>query len=418
MEQERVPWQRNLWLVWIALFVVNVGFSLIMPFLPLYIQSMGLTGPHVELWTGLIFSANFITAAFFLPYWGGVADRFGRRLMMIRAGVGMSIVISLMGFTHAPWQMLVLRLLQGTTVGFLPASIAYMTSIVPKDRTGYTLGILQTAITGGTILGPFVGGVLATAMGYRPIFFLNGFACLLAAAIAFVFLKEDVKPVARQEKKRPMSEDFRMVAANPTLLAMMVVVMVQQFSVMNAEPIIPLFLQTLAAPASVLSFLSGTIFSVVGVADVLASPFLGRRGDRYGYKKVLMICLGGVAISYFLQGLSITWWHLLITRFLQGCFVGGIMASANSLISLTADAKDQGRTFGVSSSFQQVGNFLGPLAGSAIAAGYSYRAVFPFTAVLILANLVWVWRLVPERRGVDEVQPNPAAMDPEPGLSD
>jgi MFS transporter, DHA1 family, multidrug resistance protein len=408
--ETRQNWERQLWLIWSAVFVMNAGFSLIMPFLPLYVKEMGARGSQVELWTGLIFSANFITAAISLPFWGSVADRFGRRPMMIRAGVGMGIVVSLMGLATQPWQLLVLRLLQGTTVGFMPAAIAYMTTITPRERTGYMLGMVQTANTAGTILGPFLGGVLASFMGHRPIFFLTGIACFISAAIAFLFMKEHFTPVAREQRTSSI-QNFRQVLANPVLLAMMLVVLVQQFSVMNSEPIIALYLETLKVPAAMLEFLSGAVFSIVGVADVLASPFLGRRGDRLGYKKVLMICLAGVAVAYTLQGVAMNWWELLAFRFLQGCFVGGVVASANALIAVSAPGGFQGRAFGVSTSFMQMGNFLGPLVGGAIAAGMGFRAVFPITGALCLFNLIWVWKSVPHVRGVDlaEGEAEPAA---------
>jgi len=395
-----VDWRRQLWLIWTAIFVMNAGFSLVMPFLSYYVKQMGAQGNSVELWTGLIFSANFITAAIFLPFWGGVSDRFGRRPMMIRAGMGMGIVVSLMGLVHQPWQLFCLRLLQGTTVGFLPAAISYMTTITPKEKTGYMLGMVQTATTVGTILGPLLGGVLASFMGYRKIFFLTGAGCFISALIALFFVRENFTPIKR-EQKRSSLQDFKLVAANSTLLAMMLVVMVQQFSVMNSEPIIPLFLDTLKVPAAYLEFLSGAIFSIVGVADVIASPFLGRRGDKLGYKKVLMICLGGVAVAYTLQGVAQTWWQLMLFRFVQGCFVGGVLASANALIALSAPGDFQGRAFGVSSSAMQIGNFLGPMVGGAIAAGLGFRAVFPLTGALCLFNLIWVWKKVPLIRGID-----------------
>lgn len=399
-------WRRQMWLIWAAIFVINAGFSLIMPFLPKYMVQMGVQGSQVELWTGVIFSANFITAAISLPFWGGIADRFGRRPMMIRAGIGMSIVVSLMGFASHPWQLLALRLLQGTTVGFMPAAIAYMTTVTPKEKTGYMLAMIQTANTAGTILGPLLGGILASFMGYRPIFFLTGACCLAAAGIAFVFVRENFTPAPRSQQTRTR-DDFRVVAANPTLLAMTVVVLVQQFSVMNSEPIISRYLDSLKVPAAMIEFLSGAVFSIVGVADMLASPFLGRRGDKLGYKKVLMISLAGVAISYTLQGVAANWWQLMIFRFLQGCFVGGVLASANSLISLSAARSFQGRAFGVSTSAMQVGSFLGPLVGGVIAAGFGFRAVFPLTGVLCLANLIWVWKLVPAVRGTELAGANP-----------
>lgn len=418
MQPSDTTWRRSLWLIWIALFISNMGFSLVMPFLPLYVQTMGVTGHSVELWTGVIFAATFVSAAVALPYWGRLSDRTGRRPIMIGASIGQGVAVTLMGFATHPWHLMALRLLLGASFGIMSACIAYMTAITPKQQTGYMLGMIQTAVTSGSILGPFLGGFLASFMGYKPIFFLNGLACFIQAAVFIFFLREKFTPVAKKGTESRLIDDVKVVAISPTLLAMMIVAMVQCFSIMNAEPIITLYLQTLNVPPALLSFLSGAVFSVVGIVTVMASPFLGRLGDRIGYKRVLMVCLGGVAVMYALQGLAGNWWELVLFRFGQGCFAGGVFASANALTSLASSRSFQGRVFSLSASAQQVGNFVGPLVGSAVAAAISFRAVFPITAVLCLANLALVWRMVPngqitapeETGEVDDLEPAHISM--------
>lgn len=396
MNPSETPWRRSLWLIWVALFISNMGFSLVMPFLPLYVQTMGISGHSVELWTGVIFSSTYVSAAVALPYWGRLSDRTGRRPIMIGASLGQGVAVTLMGLATHPWQLVGLRLMLGASFGIMSACIAYMTAITPKSQTGYMLGMIQTAVTAGGILGPFLGGFLATFMGYQPIFFLNGLACFIQASVFIFFLKEKYTPPAKKAAQSRLIDDIRVVTASPTLMAMMVVVAVQCFSIMNAEPIIPLYLQSLNVPPNLLSFLSGAVFSVVGVATVMASPFLGRMGDRLGYKRVLLICLGGVAVVFTMQGLAANWWQLLLFRFGQGCFAGGVFAAGNALVSLASSRSFQGRVFSLSASSQQVGNFLGPLVGGAVAAGISFRAVFPITAVLCLINLALVWKMVPD----------------------
>ncbi len=394
-----------MWILWLAMFVVQVGFSLIMPFLSLYVQEMGITNAHaVELWSGLIFSANFITAAIFLPIWGAVADRVGRRAMMLRAAFGMGVVVALMGLATHPWQLVLLRLLQGTTVGLFPAAIAYMAAVTPKQHTGYVLGTLQAGTTAGTVIGPLVGGLLAMFIGHRPIFFLTGLSCILGGLVILFLIPPDKVSQAVGRERTTVVGDLRTVAANPALLAMMVVLMLTTFSAMNAEPIIPLYLETLALPVGYISFLSGLVFAATGVADIIASPFLGRRGDRIGYKKVLLISLAGSAVMYTAQAFALTWWHILILRFLQGIFMGGALAAGNALISLSVPQSFQGRAFGISTAAMQMGNFLGPITGGGISAWLGFRAVFPITGLLRMINFVWVYIVVRETTGARELE--------------
>lgn len=146
--------------------------SCVTPFLPLYLQEMGLTDhDEVLLWSSLIYGANLLTAFLFAPIWGKVADQHGRKLMLIRSGLGMAITISLMGVASGPIHLLLLRLLNGVLSGFSPAAIALTATSTPKEKSGYALGILHSGSVAGTICGPLLGGLLADQFGFRAVFF-------------------------------------------------------------------------------------------------------------------------------------------------------------------------------------------------------------------------------------------------------
>src|SRR6476660_7826592 len=114
-----VRWKVNLMVLWLGQFLVMGGMTMIMPFMPLYLQELGMKNPHeIATWAGIIFAGNFVTSFLFQPFWGGLADRYGRRVMLLRSGFGMAIVISLMGFAGNAWQLLLLRMLNGTISGF------------------------------------------------------------------------------------------------------------------------------------------------------------------------------------------------------------------------------------------------------------------------------------------------------------
>lgn len=174
-------WKRNLFILTISQFLVMSAMTMIIPFLPLYLGDLGVTDPKVvSIWAGFIFGANFLTAFLFSPFWGKVADKYGRKMMILRSGFGMALVISLTGFATGPISLLLLRLLNGVISGFIPASIGLVSTNTPKERVGYALGFLQSGTVAGGICGPLIGGVLAQAFGYRMIFFcyrLKYFCC-------------------------------------------------------------------------------------------------------------------------------------------------------------------------------------------------------------------------------------------------
>lgn len=167
------------------------GMTMIIPFLPLYIQELGITDPgKVAFWSGIIFAGNFITSFFFQPLWGKLADRYGRKMMLLRSGFGMAIVMTLMGFAGDVWHLLLLRVLNGTISGFVPAAVALMSATTPREKMGFSMGTLQSGGTAGSILGPFIGGLLAEWVGFRPIFYITGALLFLASMLAMFVVKE------------------------------------------------------------------------------------------------------------------------------------------------------------------------------------------------------------------------------------
>lgn len=377
--------------------MIQMGFSLVMPFLPLYIeQNLGVSDPgQVQLWAGLAFSATFASAAFFSPIWGRLADRKGRKLMMLRSAFGMAIVVSLMGFARRPIDLVVLRALQGVVVGFVPAAVAYMATNTPRDRTGFALGTMQTGGTTGTIIGPLLGGVLAHGMGYRSIFLLTGAACIVSGLVVLTFIKERPRTEAEQQAAAAAGQGWGLLRGNPVLQAMFVVMLLTTMSLMTAEPILSLYLSSLNTAPEYVALLSGMIFSSSGFANVFAAPLFGRYGDRRGYRRVLMITLAGSAVAYALQGLAVTAWDLLLYRFVLGIFIGGTLPAANALIAQNVGQGAAGQAFGLTNSAMFLGNTLGPLVGSGVSFVAGLRAVFFVTAAIRLINVFWVARALP-----------------------
>jgi MFS family permease len=152
---EILPWRRTLYVLWVGQFLMTAGMSLVIPFLPLYIGDLGVHRlASVEQWTGLIFSATFMVSAFVQPLWGRLSDRVGRKVMLIRSGIGMAVIMAAMGLVHAVWQLFALRFIMGSVSGFISAAIALQASQTPPEEAGKALGTLQTGAVAGNLVGP------------------------------------------------------------------------------------------------------------------------------------------------------------------------------------------------------------------------------------------------------------------------
>lgn len=388
-------WRRDLYILWACAFIVQAGFSLIMPFLPLYLEELHVQGAAVQMWSGVIFAANFIVMAVVAPIWGALSDKVGRRPMMLRSAFGMGVVVWFMGLVTSPWQLLGLRLLQGVASGFFPAAIAYIASVSPRERSGYALGMLTTGQVAGNIMGPLVGGVLAKAIGYRPIFFVTSASCLISGLIVFLLVKESFTPVMRP-KGAGLKGEIALVKQHPVVIGVAMMLFLNMVSILTAEPVLTLYLRTLQTPQEWVQLLSGLVFSITGVATLIVAPRVGRLSDRIGSRRVLTVCLSGAAIMYVLQGFATSAWHMVVMRFALGLFTGGLMPAAQGLLARSVPREIQGRIFGLTSSAIFLGNTVGPLLGGSIAAAFGMRSVFPVTGALLLVTLGWVLTSVRE----------------------
>ncbi|MCE0453179.1 MFS transporter [Brevibacillus sp. AF8] len=386
-------WRRNLYVLCGSLFFVMVAMSMIMPFLPLYIQQdFGIEDPHqVTAWAGIIFGANFLTAGLVSPIWGNLADKHGRKIMILRSGFFMSITMAMTGFAGSLWQLLALRLLNGLVRGIIPASTALVASSVPKERIGYATGLLQSFITAGTIMGPLFGGVLAEKIGFRMIFVITGCVLLLATLVITFTVKENFVPPEKKERSS-LREDFQMIFSSKELPALFFVTVMIQFALFSIIPVLPIYIsQLLGSEGAKVALWAGIVQACMGVANVFASPQLGRLGDRFGSQKVLLFSLLAAAIIFIPQGLVHTVWQLVALRFLLGLSLGGLLPSVNALLRRATPVHMVSRVYGYNNSFVSIGSMLGPMIGGFLAGYVSISGVFYMTSAFLFINAGWVY---------------------------
>lgn len=311
-------WQKNLYSLWGAQFVAAVGLSMVIPFLPFYLRELGITEKQaVKLWSGLLFSAPFIVAAFLQPFWGILGDRYGRKPMVVRAMVGLALANVLMGFARTAPQLLALRFFQGSLSGFVAPSLALLASCTPEQKTGQALGTLQSALVTGMIVGPLLGGLLAHFMGYRPIFFWTGFFCLVAALVVIGFVKENfIKQEAAKDSRlgSRLLQNFRYVLGSPDLRSILFLLIIVQFSVMIVAPFLSLYVELLKASPDYIALITGMVFGITGVTNAATAPYWGNRADSVGYWKILRYSLTGMTLFFLPQAFVTNSYQLLILR--------------------------------------------------------------------------------------------------------
>ncbi len=411
------PWKINLISVWFGCFFTGLAISQIIPFLPLYLEQLGVTGGEsLSLWSGLTFSITFLVSAAVAPLWGSLADRKGRKLMLLRAAFGMGVVILLQAFVTEAWQLLLLRALMGLTSGYIPNAMALVAAQVPRERSGWALSCVSTGQIGGVILGPMLGGLLADWVGLRTVFIVTAALLMVSFLVTLFLIKETgYTPVSKKEKLSGR-EVFRSLDNPKLMLCLFFTTMVIQMCNGSVNPILTLFVRELAPTAENIAFLSGVIAALPGVSALLAAPRLGRLGDRIGTQRILLATMVISLLLFIAMSFVTSTTQLGVLRFLLGFADGAMMPAVQTLLVRHSRDNITGRIFGYNQSFMYLGNVAGPLLGAAVSAVAGFRWVFFATAVVVLINVLFLKRFyrrpktdLPASADKSSVQPASAA---------
>lgn len=384
----KINWKRNLLIAWFGTFFTSVSFSLVMPFMALYVEKLGVKGNAVEIFSGLSVAISALASGLVAPLWGRLADQRGRRVMMIRASVVMTFTMGALAFVPNVWWLLLMRLLNGLFAGYIPNSTALIASQVPREKSGYALGTLSTGMIGGSLIGPSIGGLLAQSVGMENVFLVTGGVLLLVTLLTIFWVKEDFTPVAKQDLL-PTKEVLARVSNRQILLGLFITSFILQISVQSIAPILTLYIRELNGGSGNLMTISGLIVSAVGLSAMLSSGTLGKIGDKIGSHRLIIIGLIYSFIIYLPMAFVKTPLQLGLLRFMLGFGSGALMPSVNSLLSKITPPEGISRIFSFNQMFINFGQVAGPLLGSAIAGYISYRAVFLTTSAFVLFNLIW-----------------------------
>jgi DHA1 family multidrug resistance protein-like MFS transporter len=366
-----------------------VGFSMVFPFLPLYINEIGVqTWGSVEFWSGMVFSAQAITMMISAPLWGAAADRYGRKLMLIRATLGGAILIALMGFVQSAEQLTLLRAVQGLVTGTIPAANALVASSVPKEQSGEALGLLQTGTWIGVAVGPLIGGVIGDAFGFRESFWVTGSLLALSGLAIILWVQEDFKP-AGKIKRQSFFDSFRVLLRAPDMCFLYTVTFLETTGRMLFFPIASLFIMKLMGSTAGAATVTGIMMGIKATAGSASAVWLGRIGDRIGHLKILLFSIIASVCFYLLQAFVNSVWQLILFQALSGLAIGGMIPSINALMNLQTPLGNQGATYGLNASITAAGRSVAPLLGATIAMWFGMRSVFVVAAAVYgLAALV------------------------------
>jgi DHA1 family multidrug resistance protein-like MFS transporter len=393
------PWKRNLAIIWVAELAAIAGFSVVQPFLPYYVQELGVTDLNqVELWSGALFAAQAITMTIFAPIWGSLADRYGRKMMVQRAMFGGAVILAAMGFVHNVQQLVILRAIQGMLTGTVAAATTLVASSVPRERSGYAMGLLQMAVWGGASVGALVGGLVADTWGYRAAFWVTGAILFVSGLVTWRFVEEDFRPAARA-KGRPQDGfwyGLKLVVRDRDMVALFSVRLTMRMGILLMGPLLPLFIQSLVPASTRVASLAGLVSGVSAATSAVGAVTLGRASDRLGYRRVLLVCGLLTAVLFVPQFFVTTPLQLIVLQGAVGVVMSGVLASISALLANLAPDGRQGAVYGVDASVVSLANAVGPMLGASVAAAFGLRLPFLVAAGALALGAGLAWGFVPK----------------------
>lgn len=382
-----MPWVVTLTILVASAFLMDMSFTMITPFLPVYLSSaLGAKASEVDMWSGAVFAVTFFVSGLLGPVWGVLADRKSRKLMALRASIGLTISYALCGIVQTPMQLFAARFFQGLCAGLYPALLALLAASIPARKTGLSMGLMQGGKTVGAVVGPFVGGVLADYFGMRESFFVASVALGLISLLIGFCIKE--KP--RTVKVTSRNWFDWSVLRQPAIFKMLIACAVIHASLFSAQPILPLYIAQLQGSMDNIMMLSGTIFSVCAISIMIASPILGAAGQRFGFLKVLSCSLFFAGLLISAQVLGRTPFEFGVWRFIAGFAIAGLIPLVNSIISTECPPDKKGEVFGFNFLTGHAGMALGPFAAGALSGWFGYQAVIVASGLILFPLIVYL----------------------------
>jgi len=408
------PWRRNVYAIAAAQFIALAGGNLVFPFMPFYVEDLGIHDKgQIALWSGLLGTATGSMLFIFSPIWGSLADRFGRKPVLLRAYVGAMVTMTLQGLAQNVWQLVALRALQGVFVGTIPAAMALVAAGTPRARVAQSLGILQMGLFSSQFVGPLVGGALAASIGIRATFLFTGGFYIVSFLLVWFMVEENFqRPTA--EERGTFLGNLRIVANRRPLMALIGVVFLLSVGPPYIRPVIPLLVETFHSSSSP-ETLSGIAFAALAATSAFAALMSSRIAERIGSRNALAIATLGAGVAYLPVAIATNVPSLIVLIGIVGLFSGAMLPVINALIDAWAPPGRQASAFGLSGSALALSFAIGPLTGGAVASAWGIETSFVVigVATLLVSGAVLLFvREADEARALDRLEAAEATAQP------
>ncbi|MCE5314627.1 MAG: MFS transporter [Armatimonadota bacterium] len=374
-------YRRNLCVLSLTIFLAAASWNQIIPFLPLFLKQMGV-GKSLYAWVSIVFALQSISSIAAQPFWGKLGDNYGRKVMVIRAGFCLMGIYFAMSVCNAPWQLALLRFLNGALTGFIPGSVTLIATNTPSEYAPRSVATAQAASAAGLIVGPALGGLLGVLVGYRGAMLVSGFAVLISTLLVWWLVQEPNKP--RDVEKTSLAQDFLIALRSPVQLAILAGIFFAWIFSNAINPYLTLYLGEM----STAEWLVGIIYALPAVAFVLSAHMWTRLGERVGFERIVLLGLAGGGFCAAVLALAHSVWVFALLYFVTGIWMASVQPGTAALTCVEVDESFRGRAYGIQQSAGTLGGFVAPLAAGRISSMFGLRSIFLLVGIILLFGAI------------------------------
>lgn len=375
-------YRRNIYVLSCTIFLAAVSWNQVIPFLPLFLKQMGVKASMLPYWIGIVFAMQSLASMLAQPFWGKLGDSYGRKPMILRAGFCLAGVYFGMSFCQTPWQLAVFRFLNGALTGFIPGSYALIATNTPEEYAPRSVATAQAAANAGLIVGPALGGLLASLVGYRGSMQVAGAAVTLSTLVVWWMVREPNK--VQPDGKTSLVEDFVTSVRSPLQFSLMFATILAWVYGSAIGPYLTLHLTKLNGNNP--DWLVGIVYALPATAFVLTARAWTSLGEQWGYDRAIIVGLVGGAVGAALLTFAHNIWIFGVLYFLTGVWLSAISPSISAITCTQIDESFRGRAYGIQQSAGTFGALVAPLAAAKVAAAFGISAIFMMNAMIFFGG--------------------------------
>ena len=380
--------KRIVWTCTIGGVCIAGGGTMIFPFLSLYMLELGAAPEDAALWTSIASSATFLVGAVAVPLWAAVSDRTGRKKMILRAAGCLALSFLMGAAAQSPLQFVGTRMFQGFSFGYFPICQSLI-SVIAGAHTATAMGLLMAGRSAGTVIGPFLGGILAHFAGLRMSFLIAAAVDAIAFLLIFYFIRE---PEEKAVRHPGLASSFRQLGHNRRFVKILALMVINQAAILAINPIIALFVADLNGTFDDADILSGIIFGCSGLAGVLSAPLWGKICEKRSVMTAAGLSFVGAGLFALAQFLAPSVWIFGWLQFGFGFFIVGGTTSLSAAVAECVPHNMRGSAYGLLATGMNIGNFAGPLLAGLAAHAVGLHSVFILSGFIQIGGACWIWK--------------------------